>query len=160
MEKIGQRIYELRLSHNISQDALVEQLGVSRQAISKWENSQSVPELEKIVLMSELFSVSLDYLVKGELMPETEVAKSENNEDSGFSGKKIKQIFGFVFLIFGLMMLFLNFVFSVPLIVEGLFLVFHKESDIKIIIGYSLFILMIVPFITIVVVAFAIGFVR
>ncbi|MBQ9609043.1 MAG: helix-turn-helix transcriptional regulator [Lachnospiraceae bacterium] len=63
--KLANRILELRKQKGISQEALADQLGVSRQAISKWESEQSTPELEKIVLMSDFFEVSTDYLLKG-----------------------------------------------------------------------------------------------
>ena len=63
--RLADRILELRKKKGISQEVLAEQLGVSRQAISKWESEQSTPELEKIVLMSDFFEVSTDYLLKG-----------------------------------------------------------------------------------------------
>lgn len=48
----------------LSQEQLAERLGVTRQSVSKWESGASVPELQKLVLLSELFQVSIDYLVK------------------------------------------------------------------------------------------------
>ena len=66
---LGERIYKLRTEKNLSQGDLAELLDVSRQSISKWENNSSVPELEKIVKLSEIFEVSLDELVKGEEVP-------------------------------------------------------------------------------------------
>lgn len=62
----GERIYELRSKSGMSQGELADNLEVSRQAVSKWENNSAVPELDKLLKMSELFSVSLDELVKGE----------------------------------------------------------------------------------------------
>ena len=61
---LGERIYKLRSERNLSQDDLAEILDVSRQTISKWENNNAVPELSKLIKMSELFQVSLDDLVK------------------------------------------------------------------------------------------------
>lgn len=66
---LGERIYKLRTEKNLSQGDLAELLDVSRQSISKWENNSSVPELEKIVKLGEIFEVSLDELVKGEGLP-------------------------------------------------------------------------------------------
>ncbi len=63
--KLADRILELRKQKGISQEALADRLGVSRQAVSKWESEQSVPELDKIVLMSDFFEVTTDYLLKG-----------------------------------------------------------------------------------------------
>ncbi len=160
MNKIGQRIYELRLKNNLSQDTLADKLGVSRQAISKWENQMSVPEIDKIVQMSEIFDVSLDYLIKGKESFSEKTIPEEAIKEAGFSKGKIKQIFGFVFLIFGILMLLVNLIFSVPLVVEGLFLIFHKETDIKLIIGCSMFIFLITPIIMIGITGFILAFVR
>lgn len=61
---LGEKIYKLRTEQGFSQEALGEKLGVSRQSVSKWETDQSVPELDKIVAISDLFEVSTDYLLK------------------------------------------------------------------------------------------------
>ena len=63
---LGERIAALRVAHGLSQEAFAEKLGVSRQAVSKWETGVSIPETEKILLMSELFDISTDALLKGE----------------------------------------------------------------------------------------------
>ena len=60
---LGKRIARLRIQRGISQIELAEQLAVSRQAISKWETDGSVPELEKLIQLSEIFGVTLDDLV-------------------------------------------------------------------------------------------------
>ena len=49
----------------MSQEELADQIGVSRQAVSKWESEQSTPDLEKIIIMSNLFEVTTDYILKG-----------------------------------------------------------------------------------------------
>lgn len=71
---IADRISELRRSRELSQEELAEMTGVSRQAVSKWESEQSVPEMDKVVTLSEIFGVTTDYLLKGieplELRPE------------------------------------------------------------------------------------------
>lgn len=61
---LGEKINRLRTEKNLSQEAFGECLGVSRQSVSKWETDQSVPELEKIIAISELFDVTTDYLLK------------------------------------------------------------------------------------------------
>ena len=63
---ISEKIQQLRKSNGLSQEQLAEKLNVSRQAISKWESGASFPDIEKIVLLSELFKVSTDYLMKDE----------------------------------------------------------------------------------------------
>lgn len=62
---IADRIQSLRKSKGISQEQLADVVGVSRQAVSKWESEQTIPDLEKIVLMSEYFDVTTDYILKG-----------------------------------------------------------------------------------------------
>ncbi len=66
MNNLGERLYELRTGHDMSQGDLAEKLNVSRQTISKWENNMSIPELDKIIALSDVFGVSVDYIVKGE----------------------------------------------------------------------------------------------
>lgn len=61
---LPEKLHMLRKRSGLSQEQLAEQLGVSRQAISKWESGQSVPESEKLILLSNYFNVSLDYLLK------------------------------------------------------------------------------------------------
>lgn len=64
---LADKIIDLRKKQGWSQEELAEQLGVSRQSVSKWESGMSVPDLNKIIAMSELFGVSTDYLVKDTL---------------------------------------------------------------------------------------------
>lgn len=61
---LGEKIYRLRTQRGMSQEAFGEMLGISRQSVSKWETDQSVPELDKIVAISNMFGVSTDYLLK------------------------------------------------------------------------------------------------
>lgn len=62
---IADRIQNLRKAKGISQEDLADKVGVSRQAVSKWESEQSVPDLDKIIIMSEYFDVTTDYILKG-----------------------------------------------------------------------------------------------
>lgn len=61
---LGEKLQQLRKSKGMSQEELAEKLNVSRQSISKWELNDSVPDISKIVLISEVFSVSTDFLLK------------------------------------------------------------------------------------------------
>ena len=63
--KIADRIQYLRKQKGYSQEELADKVGVSRQAVSKWESEQSMPDLEKIIVMSDLFEVTTDYILKG-----------------------------------------------------------------------------------------------
>ena len=62
---LSDRIQYLRKARGISQEGLADQIGVSRQAVSKWESEQSMPDLDKIISMSDYFEVTTDYLLKG-----------------------------------------------------------------------------------------------
>lgn len=83
---LSDKLYMLRKKSGLSQEQLAEQLSVSRQAISKWESGQSVPESEKLVAISNYFKVSLDYLLKddneyGQRSGTSETETSENVND-------------------------------------------------------------------------------
>ncbi|MBR5975746.1 MAG: helix-turn-helix transcriptional regulator [Clostridiales bacterium] len=62
---IADRILSLRKSKGMSQEQLADAIGVSRQAVSKWESEQATPDIDKVVIMSELFGVTTDYILKG-----------------------------------------------------------------------------------------------
>lgn len=62
---MAERIQHLRKSRGFSQEELADRVGVSRQAVSKWESGQSMPDLEKVISMSELFGVTTDYILRG-----------------------------------------------------------------------------------------------
>ena len=64
---IAEKIQRLRKKNGESQEELAEKVGVSRQAVSKWETMQSSPDLEKVVTLSRHFGVSTDYLLKDEI---------------------------------------------------------------------------------------------
>lgn len=62
---MADRIQSLRKAKGFSQEELADKIGVSRQAVSKWESEQSTPDIEKIIAMSDLFEVTTDYILKG-----------------------------------------------------------------------------------------------
>ena len=64
---LADKIVSLRKKAGWSQEELAEQLGVTRQSVSKWEGAQSVPDMDKVVQMSRLFGVTTDYLLKDEI---------------------------------------------------------------------------------------------
>ena len=78
---LADKIIELRKKNGWSQEELADQLGVSRQSVSKWEGAQSIPDIKKIIQMAQLFSVSTDYLLKDEIEQELETPM----EDSGMN---------------------------------------------------------------------------
>lgn len=79
---LADKIIELRKKSGWSQEELAEKLGVSRQSVSKWEGALSIPDLDKILLLSEIFGVSTDYLLKDELGEESFSPKEEISEST------------------------------------------------------------------------------
>lgn len=77
---LADKIIALRKKAGWSQEELAEQLGVSRQAVSKWEGAQSVPDMERILQMSKVFGVTTDYLLKDELEAEEYAASEPDTE--------------------------------------------------------------------------------
>lgn len=77
---LSDNLLNLRRRRGLSQEQLADQLGVSRQAISKWEGGQSTPELEKLMAISKYFNVSLDELT-GELSDKTPVVEEKIVEE-------------------------------------------------------------------------------
>lgn len=84
---LNEQIYIERKRLGLSQDELAQQLDVSRQSVSKWENGTATPDLDKIIKLSEIFGISIDQLVKGEISPTPQQ----------FSNFPIRKIFGCIF---------------------------------------------------------------
>ena len=79
---LADKITALRRQRGWSQEELAGQLGVSRQAVSKWESAAAIPDLERILKMSQIFEVSTDYLLKEELeQPEVAVTTGEEPDE-------------------------------------------------------------------------------
>ena len=79
---LADKIINERKKNGWSQEELADMLDVSRQSVSKWEGAQSVPDLNKILKLAEIFGVSTDYLLKDEMEPDG-VSSYYNKEDSG-----------------------------------------------------------------------------
>ncbi len=62
----GKRIKNIRLENNLTQENMAKKLNVSRQAISNWENNKNLPDLEMIIIIAQMFPLSLDQLILGE----------------------------------------------------------------------------------------------
>lgn len=65
-KSVGERLLALRNMYGLTQEDLAEQLNVSRQSISKWELNKTLPDVEKLIQLSEMYQVSIDFLIKGE----------------------------------------------------------------------------------------------
>ena len=114
---LGTTISRLRAEKKLSQGDLADALGVSRQSVSKWETDASVPELDKLVKLSQLFGVTLDELVTGETLPASAAVSPPPPPSRQMPGQKIAAIILVCMAFF--VWLFLT-VLGVPL--EGLIL--------------------------------------
>lgn len=72
------RLLQYRKKHNLSQEELANRIGVSRQAVSKWERAEASPDTDNLILLAEIYGVSLDELLKGE---SAESAKAEPEKE-------------------------------------------------------------------------------
>ena len=80
--EFGNRLQELRKQKGLSQEELAERLGVSRQAVSKWECGEASPDTDNLIELSKIYCISLDVLVgKGPLPEKVEVPEEKEDED-------------------------------------------------------------------------------
>ena len=115
---LSEKLYSLRRKQGLSQEALAEKLDCSRQVISKWENGTTVPDAEMLQKYSELFCVSIDYLVKEDIEDPAGVQPDAKNGENG----RLLGILGLVISLLG----------CVSLIVFGAVSVFGSEASDKI----------------------------
>ena len=94
---VSEKILQLRKANGFTQEELAEKLNVSRQSVSKWESGQSVPELEKLVALSEIFQVSTDHLLKpselDQLSIKTEMLEKQQQELAAENRKRREKQF-------------------------------------------------------------------
>ncbi|MGN0487071.1 MAG: helix-turn-helix domain-containing protein [Acutalibacteraceae bacterium] len=123
---LGKKIASLRNAKKMSQSDLAEKLDVSRQSVSKWETGASVPELDKLITMSDIFNISIDELVKSDSLAE-EIKDETKEIKSSYilqkNPRSAKQITGFILLGCGIIGGILGFIFSAELLFAALCLV-------------------------------------
>ncbi|MCM1498381.1 MAG: helix-turn-helix domain-containing protein [Clostridium sp.] len=79
---MGERLLKLRNQSSLTQEELAERLDVSRQSISKWELNKTLPDVDKLIQLSEMYQVSIDYLIKGEEALAEEKEKREPEKEA------------------------------------------------------------------------------
>ena len=84
--EIAQRLADMRREKGFSQEELANQLGLSRQAISKWERGESAPDMANLIALADLYDVTLDELIRGEA-PASQTAEAETNAKTSASDK-------------------------------------------------------------------------
>ena len=135
---LGENIYRLRTSQNMSQGDLADALDVSRQSVSKWENNNAVPELDKLIKMSEIFGVSLDQLVNPEKTSDTSTVTAYTPEvPPQASSFPTRKILGILLLVCGVLCfvvptllggILVGYLMGAPLIVIGAVLAFSPAD--------------------------------
>lgn len=143
---LGEKISALRNQHEMSQGDLAEKMNVSRQSISKWETDTSVPELDKLIQLSEVFHITLDELVKGDAPPEQAAEKTAEPEHETpvqpvqvivQKSVNTQKVVGIVLLCFGALVLLLltilggflsGLLFSSPFLLCGAICLIFKRN--------------------------------
>ena len=92
----GEKLQKLRQKAAMSQDALAERLDVSRQAVSRWERDETMPETDKVVALADLFAVTTDYLLRQGTEEEPQAAKSTVSAPHKDSGREILERLGYL----------------------------------------------------------------
>ena len=110
---LGENIYTLRTKQNMSQGDLADALNVSRQSVSKWENNNATPDLDKLIKMSSLFGVTLDQLVNSEKAMDTPAAHPLPEEVPRPQGISTRKLLGVLLLVCGML------AFLVPTLLGG-----------------------------------------
>ena len=109
---LSEKLYMLRKKSGLSQEQLAEQLNVSRQAISKWESGQSIPESDKLITISQYFNVTLDCLLKEDA--EKDVSSDNVQEDNSLqSPDRTKWLLGIIVCIGGVVCLLIWGILSI-----------------------------------------------
>ena len=93
--ELGKQIKKYRSELSLSQDALAERVYVSRQTISNWENDKSYPDVNSLVLLSEVFNTSIDNLIKGDVEVMKEQVRSEDRKEFD----KLSRVFATLFFV-------------------------------------------------------------
>ena len=92
--ELGKQIRKYRNERTLSQEALAEKVYVSRQTVSNWENDKSYPDVNSLVLLSEVFEISLDQLIKGDV----EMMKEQIDQTDQKKFERLSNIFTILFL--------------------------------------------------------------
>lgn len=139
---LGERLFELRKTKNLTQDEVAEKLNVTRQTVSKWETNQSSPDFDKIVPISELFEIGVEELLTGkkeekqgkeEVQEEKVITKQEAKE------KSAKVVSGSIFiyiLAVALIMILIPVKHVNPIVASSIFLILIGWATARIIKNY------------------------
>ena len=116
--EINQKLKNARINMNLTQEDVAEKIMISRQTISNWENGKSLPDIMSIINLSELYQISLDELLKGDLKLREKINKDVNNAKNNE-----KLILTTAIIIFVVML-----IYTISKVIGGPFSDFCKES--------------------------------
>ena len=129
---IGEKLYELRKGKNLSQEEVADKLNVTRQTISKWETNQSTPDFDKIKPLCELYDITADELLTGEIKEKTEqpLNKQEIKKEraNGIAAGVLFYFIALVWIMISVPVLFMN-----PILAAAIFILLCGIATYKII---------------------------
>lgn len=89
--KTAERLIQLRKEHGFSQEELAAKLGVSRQAVSKWERGEASPDTDNLIALAKLYQISLDELLDHKVEPKEEKEEEKIEVDTSIDEKEKKE---------------------------------------------------------------------
>lgn len=106
----GEQIKSIRKKENLTQEQFAIKLNVSRQAVSNWENNKNLPDIGMLILMSDVFQISLDQLIKGDnhMNNMTEKVIKDGSETRRAKYNMTSSVIGGILLFIGLMLLLIK----------------------------------------------------
>ena len=106
----GEQIKNIRQKEKLTQEQFAMKLNVSRQAVSNWENNKNLPDIGMLILMSDVFQISLDYLIKGEneMNNMTEKVIKDGSETRRAKYNMVCSIIGSFLILIGIILLFVK----------------------------------------------------
>jgi len=105
--EIANRLVQLRKKNGLSQEELADKLGISRQAVSKWERAESSPDTDNLISISKLYNVSLDELLKTDENPDALRARVREEEKDSHHREKKSPLYKFPYPVAAVILFFL-----------------------------------------------------
>jgi len=140
---IEENIYKLRKKNNLSQGDLALKMNVSRQSISKWETGLSVPDLNNIIKLSEIFDITVDEIVKDKNINESKKVNNKLEDNKKSVEKQRNKTLGFIFMAVGalisIMSIFIapvGVLIGVPIFIFGIEIILIKRH-IRLVIAWT-----------------------
>lgn len=130
MQNLGKKITELRNKNNMSQGDLADKMNISRQSISKWETGTSVPELDKLIMLSEIFHISIDELVKenGTCIETENESESKPKPSKTIPAENVLLVFALISCAIGILLFNISGLLGINIILSCIVSIKMKKS--------------------------------